>query len=376
MQILIAPDKFKHSLSSFDVCKAIEEGLLLASPKFSVQCLPLADGGDGLSDVLEYYLKPVKQKVKVKDPLFREITSTFLLSEDGKTAFVEMAKASGLALLAPKEYNCRLTSTYGTGQLVLAAVMAKTEKVIIGIGGSATNDAGTGMAAALGYRFLDSAGIAVEPIGENLAKIMTIDDSEVISFSNISFEVACDVTNPLTGPNGASRVYAKQKGASEEDIKFLEKGMKHFAGVAEKHFGIELETISGAGAAGGLGAGCLAFLNASLKSGIDLVLEIAKAVHYVKSADVIITGEGKIDTQSLNGKVISGIGKLCEQYQKRLFAFCGVSELAPEQLRELHIEQAFAISTTSQNLDEAHKKAYENLKVSARQFGEALLNTG
>ncbi|MBC8052800.1 MAG: glycerate kinase [Sphingobacteriaceae bacterium] len=372
MNILIAPDKFKHSLSNLEACEAMRDGLLKASKSFSIQLLPLADGGDGLSEVLQHYLSAKTHQVLVSDPLFRSIRSCFLVSEDGKTAFIEMAKASGLLLLKPEEQNCMFTTTLGTGELIREAIGLNIEEIILGIGGSATNDCGMGMAAALGYRFLDKRGNELSPVGRNLINIDSIDQSGLIDFKNIKFTIACDVTNPLLGTNGSAKVYARQKGASDTEIDFLESGMRHFAHVIEKHFKRDIRNVEGSGAAGGMGAGSIVFLNADLISGIDLILKISDAEEQVRQAEIVLTGEGKIDEQSLSGKVIAGIGKLCHKHKKPLIAFCGELVVNQNQLNKIHVTSAHSINDGSITREEAFKNAGKLLSKAVYKMAKGL----
>ena len=372
MNILIAPDKFKHSLSSLEACEAIKKGLLKASKDFTINILPLADGGDGLSEVLQHYLSAKKYLVGVCDPLFRPINSSLLLSKDGKTAFIEMAKASGLLLLKPEEYNCMDTTSFGTGELIKAAIELNVEEIIMGIGGSATNDCGIGMAAALGYRFLDKSGKELKPVGRSLINITAIDRSKVIDFNHVKFTIACDVKNPLYGKNGATMVYARQKGATNGDIEHLEKGMISFSKIIKDFSGKDVKRVKGAGAAGGLGAGCLAFLEAELTSGIDLLLKISNAEEQIRKADIVLTGEGKIDEQTLNGKVISGIGKLCKKHHKPLLAFCGALTISDKELSKIYIKSVFTINNNVISLEEAYKNAEKLLLESAYKVGKNL----
>ncbi|MBC7913117.1 MAG: glycerate kinase [Pyrinomonadaceae bacterium] len=357
MNILVASDKFKHSLSSLEACRAIESGLSKRSEKFNIQILPMADGGDGLSEIIEYYTSSKIHALRVSDPLFRMIDSSLLISKSGKTAFIEMAKASGLQLLRPEEYNCMYTSSFGTGELIKEAIRLQAKNIIIGIGGSATNDCGIGMAAALGYCFLDKNGFELQPTGKNLQFIAHIDSTKCIDFKHTKFTVACDVKNLLTGQNGATRVYAAQKGASPEDIHELENGMQHFARIIKKELGKDLSSVEGAGAAGGLGAGCMAFLDADLTSGIEMILEISEAEKYIREADLIITGEGRLDAQSLSGKVLSGIGPLCKKYNKPLIAFCGEITISPEQLDSIHVSRGYVINVDKLSREEGFRQA-------------------
>ena len=373
MNILIAPDKFKNSLTSLDACRAIKNGLIKASSSFNINVLPLADGGDGLSEVIQYYTHAKPHVVNVLDPLFRLIKSSLLISEDRDTAFIEMAKASGLLLLKPEEYNCMKTTSFGTGELIKKAIELGVKKIVLGVGGSATNDCGVGMAAALGFRFLNKAGKELLPIGKNLNLIESIDQATLINLRNISFKIACDVKNPLCGLNGATKVYAEQKGASADDIEHLEAGMLHFSEIITAQLDKSVKDIPGAGAAGGMGAGCLAFLNAELVSGIDLVLNLSRTEEYIVNADIVFTGEGKIDEQSLEGKVISGIGQLCKKHQKPLIAFCGNLGLSHNQLQKIYVHSAYSINQDLENSEDAYKNAERNLTDAAYRIGKKLL---
>ena len=377
LRILIAPDKFKGSLNSFEVCDAIEKGLrrVPGGDVFQIQRLPLSDGGDGLLDILRYYTDAGLRYAGVSDPLSRTISSSWLLSADGRTAFIEMALASGLQLLQPSEYNCMLGSTYGTGQLIGEAIRSGAEEIVIGIGGSATNDGGMGMAAALGVRFLDDAGIVLSPSGSNLIKLAKIDVPETASWPGIRFRVASDVQNPLCGPQGASIVYAPQKGASPEMVGQLEAGMLNYAAVLKRELGIDLADRPGAGAAGGLGAGCMAFLQAGLVSGVELVIEYSGALQQVQANDLIITGEGRIDGQTLQGKAVAGIAALGRQYQKPVLAFCGDLAVTAEELQQLGVQAAFSIVDRPMSLEEAMRDGGKLLESAACHAGSLLLLT-
>jgi glycerate kinase len=369
MNIVIATDKFKGSLSSFAVCDAIEKGLLQASTSFRITKLPLADGGDGLMDVIGYYTEATSNRVAVSDPLFRPVEAQYLLSEDGQTAFIEMAQASGLMRLQPAEYNPMHTSTYGTGELIKAAVRHGVTKIILGIGGSATNDGGIGMAAALGYRFLDEKGGELKPVGENLASIAQIDSSEKLNFKNVTVEVACDVENYFTGAEGATIVYGPQKGATPAIVAALEKGMIHFAQVVKNTFDINLQVINGGGAAGGIGAGCVAFLNARLIRGVELLLELSKAEQFIQEADLVLTGEGTLDVQTLQGKVVQGVVNLSTLYGKPVIALCGTVDVGIETLQRSGLAAAFSIINKPMDLPTAMAHAEPLLVQAAFNVG-------
>jgi glycerate kinase len=402
LQILIAPDKFKGSLNSFQVCDAIEKGLrqaernrVLSGPSaagvgalsdavgtlsgatgdaFRIVKLPLADGGDGLLEVIRHYTHARTRYIRVRDPLSRTISSSWLLSADGNTAFIEMARASGLELLNPSEYDCMNSSTYGTGQLIGGAIRSGANEIVIGIGGSATNDGGIGMAAALGARFLDKEGKELPPAGGSLIRIAKIDLSQKPAWTGIRFRVASDVQNPLCGEQGASRMYAPQKGATPEMVERLEAGMLNYAALLKRDLGIDIAGRPGAGAAGGLGAGCMAFLDAELVRGVDLVLEYSGAEEQIRQAGIIITGEGKIDGQTLQGKLVAGIAALGRHYHKSVLAFCGQLAVAPEELKQMGIAAAWSIVDRPMTVEKAMRDAAILLEETACRLGELLLD--
>lgn len=332
----------------------------------------MADGGDGLADILRFYTGASTQTAVVQDPLGRMIETNWLLSADGKTAFVEMAEASGLARLLPEEYNPLKTSTFGTGQLILAALEQGIDRLILGIGGSATNDCGIGMAAAFGYRFLDKDGMPLAPVGGSLGLIASIDRSAAINPGGVSFEVACDVNNPLLGPEGATLIYAPQKGADAAMLKEMENGMQQFAALLKNEMGIDVTTIEGGGAAGGMGAGAIAFLQAKLVSGIKLVMHYAALETWLPEADFVITGEGRLDEQTLQGKVVAGVAELAKEHGKRLIVFCGSQAISSAELAAAGIDAVFPILKYPATLDEARKQAFQFLRDTAFSVGSLL----
>jgi len=373
MRVLIAADKFKGSLTSLEVCNAIAEGLKMASGHFRTEILPLSDGGDGLIAAIAYYTGACQLTSSVSDPLFRQVNAPFLISEDSGTVFIEMAQASGLNLLKPEEYNCALTSTYGTGELIKKALEIGAQEIVLGIGGSATNDCGAGMAAALGYRFFNKAGNEINPTGGNLIEIARIDSSSKVDFSGIRIRIACDVTNVLTGSEGASKVYARQKGANQQIVEELETGMLHFAGIVKRDLGIDILTIKGGGAAGGTGAGAVAFLNGELVSGTELIFGYSKFEEKLKEADLVITGEGKIDRQTLHGKLIHGITQLSTKYQKPVIAICGTLDLNSQEIEQLKLRATFSILNRPMLLEEASQQTSELLQETAANLGRLML---
>lgn len=374
MHILIATDKFKGSLDSMGVCMAIESGLQAAVPGVQTTLLPLADGGDGLTDVLAHYGAYQRRTVRVADPFGREVKATYLYDAGAQRAIVEMAQASGLHRLQPSEYNAARTTTYGTGQLISAAIEQGACHIIIGIGGSATNDGGMGMAAALGYRFVDDKGAELEPIGANLGKLHRIDNSLVKELNHIKFEVACDVTNTLTGPNGATYTYGPQKGADAAALEMLESGMLHYANLVQQLTGKKIMQLAGGGAAGGLGAACNAYLNATIRSGASLVLAESRFAEKLTAADLVITGEGRLDEQSWQGKLVGTVAQACMQSSKPLVAICGSVDVSPEQYRQQGIAAAFSILKLPIPLEQAMQQAPELIWQTAFAVG-ALLKT-
>jgi len=362
LKILLAPDKFRGSLDAPQVCKAMSEGIHMVSPEIEVLSLPLADGGEGTLDLLLWYAGGKKHTAKVQDPLGRMIDAEYGLSADGKTAFIEMATASGLRLLKTEERNPLKTSTFGTGELIKIVLEGDVENIILGIGGSATTDAGIGMAAALGWQFLDKNGQQLSPIGENLIKIKKVISPVSNHQSTVSIYVACDVSNPLFGENGAAYIYGPQKGANESAVKELDEGLKNISMIFERDFGKNYSLISGTGAAGGLGFGLIAFLNAELKEGVKLLMDFCDFDKKLKDVNLIITGEGKIDNQTLQGKLIKGITDRANLAKIPIAAICGTLDVSPQELQEIGINYATSIMNRPMDLDEALKYGYEGVR--------------
>lgn len=322
-KIVIAPDSFKGTMSSIEVCNIIEQGINNVRQDLKVVKVPIADGGEGTVDSFLTAVGGNKVGVRVKDPLFREIDAFYGILPDQKTAVIEMAAASGLPLVENEKNPC-LTSTYGTGQLMLDAINRGCRKLIIGLGGSATNDGGVGMAAALGSEFLDDLGQPIPLTGQGLENLSRIDLSQKDKrLDQIEIIAACDVDNPLYGPNGAAYVFAPQKGADEAMVKDLDRNLAHYAEIIRRDLGILVQEIPGSGAAGGLGAGLVAFLGAHLKPGIDIVLDCVGFDQIISGAALVITGEGKIDGQSLRGKVPVGIGNRAKKLNVPVIAIVG-----------------------------------------------------
>lgn len=366
MKILIAADKFKGSLSATEVCDAIADGIHAADHSIQVIRVPMADGGEGTSGILTRLSHGTSISVRVRDPLGRPIQTTIGISGDGRDAFVEMASASGLMLLSNHERNPAHTSTVGTGDLILAALDSGAKRIVLGIGGSATNDVGIGMAHALGFRFLDGNGRVVPPCGASLERINSIDRSGVDKrLLSTQFIVLCDVTNVLHGPSGASHVFAPQKGASMKEVELLEHGVVAFSSLVRREFDVDLN-FAGSGAAGGLGAGARFFLNASLVSGVDFIMKFSGLDELVREADLIITGEGKVDQQSVSGKVVDGVSKLCHSHNKLLWLVTGNNELSAGELRKLRVAHCISLVDTGASVEYAIANAFQLVKALVR----------
>ena len=307
-KITIAVDSFKGSLSSREVADAFEEGFKSQFPKCEVVKVSIADGGEGTVDALVETLNGELVKALVADPLGRTISAQYGIIDDGRTAVMEMSAASGLPLIAPTERNPLRTSTYGTGEMIVDAIKRGCRKFLVGIGGSATNDGGTGMLRALGFRFFDAEGNELIGGGEILERIDQIDNSTArTELAECEFIVACDVTNPLYGPEGAAYVFAPQKGADAAMVERLDQGLRNYARAIERFNGVQVDAIAGAGAAGGLGGGFKALLGARLEPGIDMVLNAMQFPKIIAGSDLVITGEGRIDRQTTMGKAPSGV---------------------------------------------------------------------
>lgn len=360
VNILVAPDKFRGSLEAAEVCVAVTDGVKRAYPHAKVTAIPLADGGEGTSKILTQQANGSEVTVTVMDPLNRPVKATYGLSEDHQVAFIEMAAASGLGLLKTEERNPLRTSTFGTGQLIVDALDRGVKKIILGIGGSATTDGGIGMAEALGYAFKDAEGHTLLPNGGSLAKIASIDTHNADPrLALVSVIVACDVTNPLFGKEGAAVVYGPQKGADPEMVMQLDQGLENLAQVATRAFRRDVSLVPGAGAAGGLGAGCMWFLNAELKDGISIVMEQCNIASLVAHADLVITGEGKVDEQTLAGKVVKGLAGLCKSHHVPLAVVCGTLQITPEQARAVGITYAVSVLNRPMDLNAAQSEAFQ-----------------
>ena len=369
MKIVIAPDSFKGSLTSLRAAQVIKKGLSRALPYAKYLLLPVSDGGEGLVEILFSALGGRKIWCGVSDPLGRPVRASFLILPDG-IAVVEMAQASGLSLLKPSERNPFLTSTYGTGQLIAEALKKGVRRVIVGVGGSATVDGGLGMARALGVRFLDKSGAEIASDSGGLGRLNRIDPSGLNpAVRKTEILVASDVTNPLIGKDGAANVFGPQKGATPEQVKILDRNLASFARIIRRDLGKEVSLLSGAGAAGGLGAGLCAFLGAEIKSGINLVLDLLNFSGKAKDADLIVTGEGKIDGQVKFGKALFGLGKTAQKLKIPLIAFCGSYSQDAFKLHDSGITAFFSILPGPCRLPEAMEKGEEFLLSTSTEVG-------
>ncbi|MDB4225768.1 glycerate kinase [Algibacter sp.] len=374
MKIVLAPDKFKNSLTGLEFCDAVEAGIKAITPDVEIVKLPLADGGDGTIEVVNYYLKGEVINVEVSNPFFKPVMASYLYSDSSKTAFIEMAEASGVKLLRPEQFDCKNASTLGTGEMILDAMNKGASTIILGIGGSATNDCGIGMATAIGYRFLDDNNQEVKPIGANLSSINSIDITKVHpKLNDIDFKIACDVTNPLYGKEGAAYVYAEQKGAKAEDVIMLDKGLKDFSKIINSVFNVDVQSIEGAGAAGGMGIASKVFLKGALESGIQLIKNLANFDDKINQSDWVITGEGKLDLQTLSGKTITGILISAKAKKIKVAAFCGAVDLEKNDIKNFQIDYTDAVINHSKDLDDAMQNAYNYVKKMASNFAKELL---
>lgn len=371
MKILIAPDSFKESLEAIEVCQAIQSGFRQVFADADYTLLPMADGGEGTSDVLSYALDGRWKEITVHDPLMRLIKAKYLLLAEG-TAVIEIARASGLHLLTTEERNPLATSSYGVGELVADALAEGAKRIIIGLGGSATNDAGLGMLSALGVKFYDAQGNLLSQGGVELAKLTRIDTSDLNpGVTNAVFEVACDVTNPLCGELGASAVFGPQKGASLEQVAQLDKALNNFAQVCQQQGFDDCQNIAGAGAAGGLGFALMRFCAAQLQSGFTTVAETLKLSEHIANADLVITGEGKLDTQTAMGKVAGGISQIARQHGVPVMAICG----SVDGLNRAQTTQFEVVMPSIQKIEpiqQVLENAYDNIETTAANLAAAM----
>lgn len=377
MRVIVAPDSFKGSISSIQAATAVERGINQAAAKVGqnveVIKIPIADGGEGTVDAIISGVGGRLEKVMALNPLGREIESFFGILPD-QTAIIEMAAASGINLIKPEERNPLLTTTYGTGQLITKALDAGCKNIIIGIGGSATNDGGVGMAQALGVRFLDQNGRPVGFGGGELGKIHKIDLSGIDSrLESAAFTIASDVKNVLWGPEGASVIFGPQKGATSEMVTVLDHNLLYLANLIKRELGKEIALTPGSGAAGGLGGGLMAFLNAEIRPGIEIVMELTGFREKVQAADLIITGEGATDYQTMFGKVPYGVAQIAKEYHKPVICISGTLGNGYEKLYDAGINAFFSIVNRPMTLEEAIRRGEELLEKAAENIFKIFL---
>ncbi|WP_235282091.1 glycerate kinase [Thalassotalea sp. ND16A] len=370
---MIAPDSFKECLTAFEVASAIESGFKQVFPDANYVKVPMADGGEGTVQAMVDATNGRIVNVYVKSPLGDEIAAFYGILGDGKTAVIEMSAASGLHLVAAELRDPKVTCSYGTGQLINHALEQDIEHIIIGLGGSATNDGGAGMLTALGARLLDQQGHQLAPGGGHLTDLRSIDLSQLHpKITQTKFDVACDVQNPLCGEHGASVVFAAQKGASASDIEILDQGLLHLGKQLERICQQAIVDKSGAGAAGGMGASLLAILNANLSSGVDIVMTALDLASKTADANLVITGEGRMDKQTLFGKTPIGVARIAKQTQCPVIAIVGCVEAGYEVVFAHGIDAVFPVLSAPSSLPAALAKGYSNIERAAVNIAKTI----
>lgn len=360
---VLAPDSFKGSMTAKEVCESMEKGILKVLPDALCISVPMADGGEGTMQSLVDATRGKIYQTEVRDPLGRPIIAEYGILGDNKTAVIEMASASGLQYVNESTKNPLITTTYGTGQLVKACLDKGVSKIIIGIGGSATNDGGAGLAQALGVKLLDKNEEDLPFGGAALTNLTKIDISNLdVRLNNVEIEVACDVTNPLCGEIGTSVIFGPQKGATSDMILILDKALSHYAEMLNKQLGKDVKDIPGSGAAGGLGAGLLAFTKAKLERGVDIVINYTNLKNSIQKADFVFTGEGSIDKQTQYGKTISGVAKIAKVENKKIIAIAGCVSKEADTLYDLGVGAIFSIMPKPMSLEQALKTGKENIE--------------
>ncbi|HAS6195888.1 TPA: glycerate kinase [Vibrio vulnificus] len=376
MKIIIAPDSYKESLTAMDVAIAIEKGFKQVLPDAHYVKLPMADGGEGTVQSMVDATGGTIIEHTVTGPLGQRVDGFFGLLGEGKTAVIEMAAASGLHLVTPDQRNPLITTTFGTGELIKAALDHGVEHIIVGIGGSATNDGGIGMAQALGIKLLDAYGNALGHGGGELAKLATIDCSQLDPrLAQVRLEVACDVDNPLCGTKGASAVFGPQKGATPEMVTILDENLAHYASIIKQQLGVDVRDMAGAGAAGGMGAALLGLLNAELRPGIEIVMDAVRLDEIVADADLVITGEGRIDSQTIHGKTPIGVARTAKKHGLPVIGIAGCLSADCGVVHEHGLDAVFAVVNRSVDLPTALAEAAENVELTARNVAAAFCMT-
>ena len=370
MNIVIAIDSFKGSLSSLDAGMAAAEGIQRAIPNAGISVRPIADGGEGTVEALCLGLGGIKMCIDVKGPLGEKVKAEYGLVPKSRTAIIEMSAAAGITLLSENERNPLNTTTYGVGEIIADAISRGCRSFIIGIGGSATNDGGIGMLQALGYDILNKEGKSVPLGAKGLEEVHSISAKNANpALSECSFSIACDVTNPLCGENGCSVVFGPQKGADRDMIAKMDMWLLNYAGIAKEAFPNADKNAKGAGAAGGLGFAFMTFLNGKLVGGIDLILKETKLEEYIKNADIVVTGEGKLDSQTIMGKAPAGVAAIAKKYGKKVIVFSGCVSKDAYVCNQHGIDAFFPIVRGACSLEEAMNpdNAYENMSDTAEQ---------
>ncbi|GKX65792.1 glycerate kinase [Inconstantimicrobium mannanitabidum] len=367
--IALAPDSFKESMTAKEVCAAMERGIKKANRKITCVHIPMADGGEGTMQSLVDATNGEVHSVSVTGPLGNEVEAQYGILGTGKIGVIEMASASGIQLVPTEKRNPLITTTYGTGELIKYCLDHGVKKLLIGIGGSATNDGGAGVIQALGGKLLDEEGKEIGFGGEELGKLHKIDLTNLDSrLKEVTIEVACDVNNPLCGERGASNVFGPQKGATKEMVEILDRNLKHYAQIIKAQLGKDVLDEPGSGAAGGLGAGLMAFLNGTLKKGIEMVIEYSGLEEKIKDADMVWTGEGSIDFQTQYGKTPLGVATVAKKYNKPVIALAGRVGEGIECLYEKGIDSIFGILKGATSIDEALIKGQENIESTAENI--------
>lgn len=369
-RLIISPDKFKGTLSAPQICDIVEREFKAEFPTLDVVKLPIADGGDGTAECFLSRDGARKIPCTVHDPFGKTMESFFVML--GDAAIVEMALYAGLALVGDRK-NPLTASTFGVGEAARAAMECGAKKIVFALGGSATNDMACGLLAALGMKFFDKDGAAFVPTGGTLCDIVDYDAEKLLENTRgVEFEVMCDIDNPLYGPDGAAYVFAPQKGADPSAVQKLDDGLKHLADLYARKSGRDISRLAGAGAAGGMGGGLCAFLNATLKSGIEAVLDIFEFDRLLDGCDMVITGEGRLDSQTLGGKVICGIGKRCKAAGVPLAAICGDTFSCPDEIYSLGVTSVFSINTSPLPFEEAKPLSARNLAATAKNVAKLI----
>ncbi len=362
MKIIIAPDKFKHSLNSEQIANAIYSGIKTVFPDSEIIKIPAADGGEGSAEIIAEYFNAKPVKIKVHNPVFKLITAEYYFSEKRKTSIIEMSAASGLHLLKPEEQNPMNTSTLGTGELISDAIKKGSTTIFLTLGGSATNDAGCGAAEALGYEFYNKNNKLLKITGRNLTEVNKISDKNIkAELKEIKFFTLYDVKNQLSGKNGAAYIYAEQKGANPKEIKHLDTGLKNISKIIKTKFKIDINNCEGCGAAGGFGAGSKAFFHSELKSGAETILDITDFENKIKNTDLIITGEGKFDTQSFEGKLTGTIIKKANKHNIPVVVVCGINEIKNLKTDKYSINLIISLHKKFPGTEEIKKNTFEKI---------------